>query len=229
MATSARPRLPLSAAGASVLARQPKAIVVLIGWGLILLIGGIDYWLGAKISLSAFHLIPIAIVSWFAGRRVGLITCVISSLVWLAAQILAPDEFAPRMMRYWGSVLWLASYTVTAWLLTELHRTRLGQRVPTATFVPAHPDVAGQRRGHELKKSSAIVASPAGPLVLHVVWQQSQQQWAYWVSAAGVDSPQELAPEMLQARAHVLEVARTRFHADTSTVAWRTSLLPAVW
>jgi len=226
MATSARPNLtPIANIFSS---RPPKTVVVLLGWGLIALIGAIDYWLGAKISLSAFYLLPIVMVSWFAGRGVGLLTCFVSALVWLAAQIFAPDEFVPRMMRYWGSILWLVSYTVTAWLVTELHRTRQQHATGAPAVSPGDAATIPQH-GYELKKSSAVVSSPAGLLVLHVVWQQSHQQWAFWVSTSGFDSPQEFAPEMLQARSLVLQLARDRYDADTSTVAWRTSVLPAVW
>ncbi len=57
--------------------RQPKWLIVVAGLLLVILIGIIDYLTG-DYSLLIFYLMPISLVSWFAGHRAGLVIAFLS-------------------------------------------------------------------------------------------------------------------------------------------------------
>lgn len=62
---------------AAFLGKQPKWLILVIGIIIVGLIGWIDFLTG-DYSLLVFYLIPVSLVSWFAGRWTGAATAVAS-------------------------------------------------------------------------------------------------------------------------------------------------------
>jgi diguanylate cyclase (GGDEF)-like protein len=61
--------------------------VVVAGLLLNALLGAVDYYTGHELVLSAFYVLPIGLVAWFAGPVLGACTAAISAGIWLTADI----------------------------------------------------------------------------------------------------------------------------------------------
>ena len=68
--------------------RAARYIVVLAGFVLSGLLGVIDYSTGHDLVLSALYVLPLALVTWHAGRGWGAVTAVVSIGIWLTVDII---------------------------------------------------------------------------------------------------------------------------------------------
>jgi diguanylate cyclase (GGDEF)-like protein len=93
---------------------------VLVGFALIAAIGGLDYLTGFEYSFSLFYLIPVTLVAWFSGRRLGLLAALVSALVWLWADVSGGHSYSNLGVFVWNLLISLGIYTVTVYLLTAL-------------------------------------------------------------------------------------------------------------
>lgn len=84
-----------------VLRKQPRWLLVVQAYLLVLLIGVVDYWTGYEVSVYVFYSIPILLVVWFAGRNAGLWISVVSALVWSAADIVG-RSYEVDFERFWN-------------------------------------------------------------------------------------------------------------------------------
>jgi len=64
----------------SYLSRRNKVFWAITGGVLVLLLGWVDYITGYELSFALFYLIPISLVAWFGGRRLGLLISTASAL-----------------------------------------------------------------------------------------------------------------------------------------------------
>jgi len=70
------------------LQRQSKSCIVAVGAVLVLLLWAIDYLTGPDFSFVVFYLIPVFLVSWFAGKNAGISISLMSGLAWFVADLL---------------------------------------------------------------------------------------------------------------------------------------------
>lgn len=80
-------------------------------------IGLFDYAIRIDLSLSIFYLIPIAIAAWYGDRHQGIFLAVLSSLVWLCADITAkryPAVFLP----IWNFGIRLGFFGLVSYLIS---------------------------------------------------------------------------------------------------------------
>ena len=69
------------------LARQSKAVIITMGFAAILVIGLADYLTGHKIAPTIFYILPIFTVSWFAGKRAGIASALLSAATLLSIEL----------------------------------------------------------------------------------------------------------------------------------------------
>jgi hypothetical protein len=62
--------------------RLPTIAVVIMALLAVGLIGIADWLTGTGISLSMFYIGPVALATWYASKRVGVVTAVLSIAVW---------------------------------------------------------------------------------------------------------------------------------------------------
>lgn len=96
--------------------RKPGQSVI-IGYILVLLLGGADYISGNEISFSIFYLLPILFVAWFKGRKNGIAISVFAAAIWLAADILWSPQFSHPAIVYWNAIVRLGFFMVTTYIL----------------------------------------------------------------------------------------------------------------
>src|SRR5258706_157364 len=66
---------------------RPRWQVIGIGVALLALVAYVDWVARPELSLGPFHLIPVAMVAWWAGRVAGLVMAAVTAVVWSAAML----------------------------------------------------------------------------------------------------------------------------------------------
>ncbi|MEW6281626.1 MAG: diguanylate cyclase [Candidatus Eremiobacterota bacterium] len=116
----------------AVLARLSRGTVLLLGATLILLLAILDYHTEHEISLWIFYLIPISLVTWYAGRDPGLFAAFFSGLAWYFADELAGHPRSYLAIPMWNAVVqiigfWLYARILARWKDQLLEARRLAR------------------------------------------------------------------------------------------------------
>ena len=106
----------------------------------IALIGIISLWAGHEISLSLFYLIPILSVTWFAGRKLGLVMGCVSAITWFTADILSGVTYSSPIIRYWNTAIRLGFFIVTTLLLPALKELERQTRIAHTDYLTGAPN-----------------------------------------------------------------------------------------
>ncbi len=98
---------------------QPKFLVMVVDFILVLLIGAIDYFTTADVSLAIFYLIPITFATWFVGRRLEFLLALEATTVWWL------DDLMTKSSRFfwvisWNAVINLGFFVITSYLLSNV-------------------------------------------------------------------------------------------------------------
>ncbi len=104
------------------LEKQPKRFIVAAGSVLALLIGVPDYLMGQRFGFSIFYLIPIALVTWSAGRKAGIFVAAFSAATWLAAVIVSEITYTHAYIPCWNALVRLGFFTIVVFLLDAFKR-----------------------------------------------------------------------------------------------------------
>lgn len=111
----------------------PKVTLLAILFVIILSV--VDYATGPQVTLSFFYVIPIVGVTWLVGRGSGTIIALVSTLSWLAADLLWASEYPNLTFLFWNGLIRFAVFSVMVMILSELKDTRktLEQKVDERT------------------------------------------------------------------------------------------------
>ncbi|MEO5702504.1 MAG: diguanylate cyclase [Gammaproteobacteria bacterium] len=93
----------------------------IVGFALIGVVGLIDFLTGYEIASSLFYLIPIALITWFGGTRLGVAASIASALAWYIADIAAGNPASP-FVHYWNTGIRLGFFVIVLVLLAALKR-----------------------------------------------------------------------------------------------------------
>jgi len=107
------------------LANIGKNAILAVGILLIAVVGFIDYITTVEISFSIFYLIPIALVSWYAGKNYGLAFAILSAAVWLYADTNSYFQYSNSAIPYWNALVRLGFFTVVVILISKVHLLKL--------------------------------------------------------------------------------------------------------
>jgi diguanylate cyclase (GGDEF)-like protein len=102
------------------LSKLPQSLLISIGCVLVLLVGILTYLAGPELSSSIFFLVPIALVTWFTKRSIGLIVSILSALAWLIANLALGATYSDSTIVYWNGVARLSSFFVLTFILSTL-------------------------------------------------------------------------------------------------------------
>ena len=108
------------------LSKLPKPLWISVGSVMVLLVGIVNRLAGPELSSTVFYLIPIALVTWFTKRSIGLILSVFSALSWLIADLSSGATYPFSDIPYWNGVARVSSFFVLTFILSEL-KTALKQ------------------------------------------------------------------------------------------------------
>jgi len=102
----------------SYLCRQPKTNLMGVGILSVILIGYATHHAGLEISASIFYLLPVALVSWCAGRREGGFIASASSVAWYVADWYAGREYSHPLIHYWNMIVMFGFFFVVGFTLS---------------------------------------------------------------------------------------------------------------
>jgi diguanylate cyclase (GGDEF)-like protein len=83
-------------------------------------VGLLDFLTGWELSFSLFYLLPIVLVTWYAGRNPGLVFSVLCGLVWFVVDSLSGHVYSYPAFRAWNAIIRLSFFVVVTLLLPSL-------------------------------------------------------------------------------------------------------------
>ena len=113
-----------------------KFSISLIGLVSVVGIGVLDYLTGYEIQFTFFYLIPVSMVTWFAGKMSGVSISIASALAIYAANTLAGKEFSTPLIFLWDIFITLGLFFVVVFSLSALENA-LGRY---RTLIETSPD-----------------------------------------------------------------------------------------
>jgi diguanylate cyclase (GGDEF)-like protein len=119
--------------------RQSRTCIVTSGGVLVLLLWFIDYVTGPDFSFVVFYLLPVFLVTWFAGKSAGITISLLSGVAWFVADVLTMADGVHPAIPYLNlasklGFFLLVNYTVSS-LKTSLERERDMARTDYVTRV----------------------------------------------------------------------------------------------
>jgi diguanylate cyclase (GGDEF)-like protein len=102
------------------LEKRSKLFVIAVGFALIGVVGVLDFLTGYEFAFSLFYLIPISLVTWLTGRRLGIVASLVSTLVWLISDVAAGNSYSHPLIYAWNTLMGFGFFVIVALLLSTL-------------------------------------------------------------------------------------------------------------
>jgi diguanylate cyclase (GGDEF)-like protein len=96
-------------------------VLAICGLGIV---GGLDYFTGYEVSLSLLYLGPVALATWYGGRRAGIGIAVLACVIWYIAEI-AGRQYSHAAIPVWNALIRLGFFLTTSMLLSALRKSLL--------------------------------------------------------------------------------------------------------
>jgi diguanylate cyclase (GGDEF)-like protein len=106
------------------LENRSKSYWAMMGVILLALVALLDYRTGYEISFSLFYLLPISLVVWFAGKRLGVTAAIASALMELSIEVFSGDNYSQPIFYLWNAAIRFGFYIIVTLLLAELKLSR---------------------------------------------------------------------------------------------------------
>jgi diguanylate cyclase (GGDEF)-like protein len=105
----------------SFLSRRSASQMVATSIAVALLIGLLDHITGYELSFSVFYVAPISAISWYVGRRPGVVFCLLSTAIWLIVDLSSGNMYSHAAIPFWNAAVRLGFFIVISLLLSTLH------------------------------------------------------------------------------------------------------------
>ncbi|HEY9729638.1 MAG TPA: GGDEF domain-containing protein [Chroococcales cyanobacterium] len=104
------------------LEKTHKSVFIGLGIFFLILIGCIDYFVPPEIYLSIFYLLPIYSLTWFVGRKAGIIAALLSAIASSLTHLINEDRDSfILIIGFWNSCFNLSLFIILSTLFFELH------------------------------------------------------------------------------------------------------------
>lgn len=100
--------------------KRSRSLITISGFVLVVVIGIFDYLTDPAISSLVAYLIPVILVTRYAGRTPGIIISVASAFIWLLADIMSSPEHFLVIVNFWNLVEKLGIFLVVVYILMRL-------------------------------------------------------------------------------------------------------------
>ena len=98
-----------------------KPCIVSVSLLLVFIVGIADYLTPIEISLAIFYLLPISFVTWFAGRKEGIIISSVAAVIWLTGDFLLVERhLSYPAVPYWNAIMQDGVFIIVVLLLSRL-------------------------------------------------------------------------------------------------------------
>ncbi|MGN6371303.1 MAG: ATP-binding protein [Phycisphaerae bacterium] len=128
----------------------------------LVVVGALDYMTGPRLSVVPLYMVPVAMGAWWGGKRAGVATAMLSSMVWLTANLSSGDVKANSFVPYWNALSLVCAFTVVALLVHVRHQLekKVEEMVEEKT-VSLTAEVAERKRAEEAVHRLAAQLSAA--------------------------------------------------------------------
>ncbi len=115
--------------------RYSKPLLMFICLALVAVIGFVDWRTGYELSIFVFYLIPVALAVWFVGNAFGIFISILSTGVWVAADLSAGARYSKPFVPVWNAIIAAVFLFVVAGLLARIRNSKreLEERVRQRT------------------------------------------------------------------------------------------------
>ena len=138
----------------SFLNKRSKILWGSTGFLLVILLGLVDYLTGYELSFSLFYLIPISLVAWFGGKKLGLLISAASAIAWFSADFLSGDRYLNPSLYVWNTLIRLGFFLVVTFLLSALQQAyQFNQELARTDYVTGANSV---RHFYELTRIESV-------------------------------------------------------------------------
>ncbi|KAF0146071.1 MAG: phoR2 [Nitrospirae bacterium] len=100
--------------------KRAEILLAISGFILVLFIGAFDYLTGPDFSALTFYLIPIILVTWFAGRLLGILIAISSALIWLLAEAAPRQQYPNMIIPFWNPAEKLGIFLIVVYILLRI-------------------------------------------------------------------------------------------------------------
>jgi diguanylate cyclase (GGDEF)-like protein len=100
--------------------KQSKPYIAVLGFTLIPVIGIADFLTGNELAFSVFYVIPIALITWFTNRRLGIAASAFSAIIWILADLAAGYSYSSFLIPIWNTLIRLTFFILITLLLFGL-------------------------------------------------------------------------------------------------------------
>lgn len=113
--------------------KQSKRTLILFGVLFIFAVGVVDYFVASEIRLSIFYLPSILLTTWFVGAWAGILTSFISTLIWLAIDLVKAETYSLSFTPYWNALVRLGFFLIVVFLQKTLRNEQSLARIDSLT------------------------------------------------------------------------------------------------
>lgn len=109
-------------------------------------IGWLDYITGYELGFFIFYFIPVAISSWYCGRRRGLQIAFASAIVWYLSDKYTHHPYSHSYFIYWEMFMRLLSFLTTTLTISRIRTMVLNEERMLAELLDARSELDRLRR-----------------------------------------------------------------------------------
>lgn len=102
------------------LAQRSGFFLAASGTVVVILIGIADHLTGTEISFSLFYLLPIMLVTWYAGKTAGILIAAFSAISRLVAELTAGHQYSHTTIPYWNMTIRLGVFLIVLFILFRM-------------------------------------------------------------------------------------------------------------
>ena len=108
--------------------KLPKPFVTLVGFLLVLAIGGLDTITSYDLSLTVLYLFPIILVAWFEGGPAATLISVLSAITWDVSDLASGHIYSNVAVPIWNALLVLSMFLIVAYSITVIKKLSIKER-----------------------------------------------------------------------------------------------------
>ena len=128
---------------------QHRTAVLVVSILVLALIGWLDYITGYEFGFFIFYFLPVAIASWYRGRRTGLAISILCAICWYLSDLYTHHPYSHAYFIYWEMFMRLISFLTTALTLSRIRDLVLNEERMLAELLDARSRLESlQREGH---------------------------------------------------------------------------------
>jgi hypothetical protein len=112
-------------------------------------IGWLDYITGYEFGFFIFYFIPVAISSWYCGRRQGLQVAFGSAIVWYLSDKYTHHPYSHSYLIYWEMFMRLLSFLTTTLTISRIRTMVLNEERMLLELLDVRRELDRMRQGRD--------------------------------------------------------------------------------